>query len=113
MGAAAAMEGNYCFQGKQDCTTWHGLSEQNMVDCASYNSTLGVYDNHGCNGGEQSNAIRWAFMNNGIASEDDYPYTATQNTCQTDNTPAAQVSTDICGTTSYNGPDAELLKQAL
>ena len=74
-GAASTMEGGVCINGQQDCTTWPGLAEQELVDCASYNQTfLGVYNDHGCNGGEQSNAIRWVFLNGGITDEANYPY---------------------------------------
>ena len=116
-GAAATMEGSMCIQNAYDCSTWTGLSEQNMVDCASYNSTfLGSYNDNGCSGGEQSNAIRWAYLAGGISSEDTYPYvsgtTGKKNDCTQ---PAFSASTtdNICGTTSYNGADSPLLARAV
>jgi len=111
-GATGTMEGSLCMQGSFDCNTWTGLSEQELVDCASYNKTfLGTYNDHGCNGGEQSNAIRWVNLNGGITDEPSYPYTAKDGTCQVPPSVATTTS-DVCGTTSYNGPDATLLAAA-
>jgi len=116
-GAAATMEGSMCIQKAYDCSSWTGLSEQNMVDCASYNSTfLGNYNDNGCSGGEQSNAIRWASLAGGLSSEDTYPYvsgrTGSKQDCMQ---PAFAASTTekICGTTSYNGANSPLLARAV
>jgi len=115
-GAAATMEGGVCMNGQQDCASWPGLSEQELLTCASYNSsTLGVYDNNGCGGGEQSNAIRWVYLNGGITDEASMPYKAatSRNTpCETP-APVASTTDDICGTTSYAGADALLLAGAI
>jgi len=111
-GAAATMEGGVCINGEQDCSTWAGFAEQQLVDCASHNRTfLGNYNNNGCGGGEQSNAINWVYLNGGITEEQYYPYTAKEGTCQ--EPPIIGMTTDdICGTTSYAGADATLLAQA-
>lgn len=115
-GAVATMEGGVCMSGQYDCATWDGLSEQEMLNCASFNSsTLGVYDNSGCNGGEQSNGIRWVYLNGGITDEATLPYladTSRKTVCENPN-PVAGTTDDICGTTSYNGPDALLLAGAI
>jgi len=115
-GAVGTMEGGVCMSGQYDCATWDGLSEQEMLNCASYNSsTLGVYDNNGCGGGEQSNGIRWVFLNGGITDEATLPYladTSRKTVCENPN-PVAGTTDDICGTTSYNGPDALLLAGAI
>jgi len=116
-GAAATMEGSMCIQGSYDCSSWSGLSEQNMVDCASYNSTfLGSYNDNGCSGGEQSNAIRWAWLAGGISSEETYPYvsgtTGSKQTCMQPEI-SATVTDSVCGTTSYNGADSPLLARAV
>ncbi|CAM6101489.1 unnamed protein product [Calypogeia fissa] len=50
------------------------LSEQELVDCDTSN-------NGGCNGGWMDNAFQFIIGNGGIDSEADYPYTATQGTC--------------------------------
>merc|ERR1739848_339015 len=115
-GANAAMEGGMCINGEQDCSTWAGLSEQQLVDCASNNRTfLGNYNNNGCGGGEQSNAMRWVYLNGGITDGSDYPYTSgsTGKATTRQGPPNVGMTTDdICGTTSYAGADANLLAQA-
>jgi len=73
-GAGAAIEGAMCKGGKQNCKSWNGVSTQQMVDCCSYNNDLNPYDNHGCNGGFQSNAMRCVIMQGGIDSWDSYSY---------------------------------------
>ncbi|KAL6655029.1 hypothetical protein ACP70R_005855 [Stipagrostis hirtigluma subsp. patula] len=49
------------------------LSEQELVDC----DTL----DHGCAGGISYRALRWIATNGGITTEEDYPYTGKNGTC--------------------------------
>ncbi len=59
------------------------FSEQQLVDCD--NLSNGGRD-HGCNGGLMDNAFAWIGKNNGLCTEQSYPYvsgtTKTSGTCQ-------------------------------
>ena len=52
------------------------LSEQQLVSC--------VTTNHGCRGGAVTRAYEYVVRNGGITSSTNYPYTATNGTCQPD-----------------------------
>jgi len=87
----AVVEANMCADGSQDCTSWNGLSPQNLVDCLSYTSkgdqavNLNPYDDHGCSGGFITNGVRSIQMQGGCMSWDNYPYvsgsTKTEGNC--------------------------------
>ena len=70
------------------CYTTYGtlpsFSEQQLVDCD--NRKNGGKD-MGCNGGLMDSAFSWIEKNNGLCTEEDYPYTSgttkTAGTCQT------------------------------
>ncbi|KAK8358952.1 hypothetical protein V6Z11_A04G061900 [Gossypium hirsutum] len=54
------------------------LSEQQLLDC----STNG--GNRGCNGGWMMNAFDYIIQNQGITTEEGYPYQSMQETCDTE-----------------------------
>jgi len=95
--ATGAMEGaNFVKNGKLV-----SLSEQQLVDCS------GSTGNEGCNGGLMDSAFEYVINNNGICTEDSYPYTARDGTCKTSCTPAVQLSgyKDVA-----SGNEGDLLK---
>merc|ERR1711953_1374379 len=87
-------------------------ADQNGLNLVAVTS---VKDQGSCGGCEQSNAIRWVYLNGGVTDEETLPYLATtsrKTVCETPN-PIAKTTDDICGTTSYNGADALLLAGAV
>ncbi|XP_050158736.1 low-temperature-induced cysteine proteinase [Malus sylvestris] len=51
------------------------LSEQELIDCDR------VYPNSGCSGGLMDDAFEFVIENNGVDTEDDYPYKGSDGTC--------------------------------
>ena len=72
-----ALEGAY----KIKTGNLESFSEQQLIDC-----DLGPGSNHGCNGGIMDSAFSWISSNNGLCTEDSYPYksgtTKTNGSCQ-------------------------------
>lgn len=74
------------------------LSEQQMVDCARND-----YGNFGCGGGDEKAGLRYA-MKNPIDTEEDYPYTATDQKCK-ETTQSGLVIVTSVNLVSHNSPD--------
>ncbi|GKU92320.1 hypothetical protein SLEP1_g6064 [Rubroshorea leprosula] len=78
------------------------LSEQQLVDC--------VEDNHGCQCGWMTTAFAYIRDNQGIASEESYPYEAMDGTCQAETATAA---VSISGFEEVPPNDEEALLKAV
>jgi len=90
--AVAAVEGfNAQKSGK-----WVSYSEQQVVDCCR-GATCG--GSAGCNGGEETDAIRWIANNGGLCESSAYPYTGRDGTCKTTCTKVGKVNgvTEVVG----------------
>ncbi|RUS84659.1 hypothetical protein EGW08_007579 [Elysia chlorotica] len=81
------------------------LSEQQLVDCSA------KFGNKGCKGGLMDNAFKYIKENNGLDTEQSYPYTAkTGRTCKFN--PSAVGATDT-GFVDVKRGSEEALQQAL
>jgi hypothetical protein len=105
-GGAATFEGAMCLAGSQDCTSWSGASEQQLVDCGGNdNAALGPYYDMACNGGWIDNALYYIMQTGYIDGYDNYPYVSGQTkkagTCVADaSNSVGTIST--CGATVKN-----------
>jgi cathepsin L len=74
-GGAATFESAMCLDGQQDCSSWSGASEQQLVDCGGKDNTaLGPYYDMACNGGWIDNALYYIQTTGFIDGYDNYPY---------------------------------------
>lgn len=70
------------------------LSEQNLVDCSS------AFGNNGCHGGLMDNAFRYIKSNDGVDTENSYPYQAKVSTCRFNVTDVGATDTGYIDITS-------------
>lgn len=102
---SGCLEAHVCLAaGKDDCIHWTGLAEEQLVDCA------GDFNNHGCQGGLPSQAFAYLKYNGGMASEDDYPYTApsrngTAGTCHVPKSGYKAMVAEVFNITQYDEDD--------
>lgn len=80
------------------------LSEQQLVDCS------GKFNNEGCNGGLMDNAFEYIKSNNGLDTEDSYPYHAKQEKCHFK---SQNVGATLTGYVDVASGDEEALKEAV
>merc|ERR1712121_276721 len=105
-GSSATFEGAMCASGAQDCTSWTGAAEQELVDCGGKDNTaLGPYYDMACNGGWIENALYYIQLNGGISSYDNYAYVS-GNTQRAGTCVASEAnsvgSISNCGATTKN-----------
>ena len=77
------------------------LSEQNLVDCSQ------AQGNQGCNGGMMDQAFTYIKVNNGIDTEESYPYKAVDQTCKFNASDVGATDTGFIDITSGNEEDLE------
>jgi cathepsin L len=81
------------------------LSEQNLVDCST------KWGNNGCEGGLMDNAFQYIEDNDGIDTEESYPYMAKEGTCHFKSRDVG--ATDIGFTDVTPHGDEDKLKEAV
>lgn len=80
------------------------LSEQNLVDCST------TYGNHGCDGGVMDYAFQYIKDNDGIDTEETYPYEAQDDTCKFKR---RDVGATVSGFVDVPEGDEDKLKEAI
>jgi len=98
--STGALEGQHFAKTKQLVS----LSEQNLVDCS------GAQGNMGCNGGLMDQAFEYIKENNGVDTEDSYPYEAVDNQCRFKKDSVGATDT---GFTDIKSKDESALQQAV
>uniref|UniRef100_A0A8D8SGW1 Cathepsin L n=1 Tax=Cacopsylla melanoneura TaxID=428564 RepID=A0A8D8SGW1_9HEMI len=81
------------------------LSEQNLIDCAG-----SKYYNNGCQGGNSEESFQYIHDNNGIDTEDSYPYEAQDDQCRYS---AKNEGAEDTGFTPITEGDEDALKSAV
>ncbi|KAG2326857.1 hypothetical protein Bca4012_035763 [Brassica carinata] len=82
------------------------LSEQQLVDCSRD-------FNNGCGGGIMSKAFEYIINNQGIATEDNYPYQGSQQTCNSNTQSSDYLAATISGYETVPSNDEEALLKAV
>lgn len=101
------LEAHTCLAWEKDCTNWHGLAEQQLVDCA------GEFNNNGCNGGLPSQAYEYIkYTDRGLDLEDTYQYVAneTDGVCKAN---AGVVGAQVADVYNITSQDEEDLVHAI
>ncbi|KAF2541921.1 hypothetical protein F2Q68_00031243 [Brassica cretica] len=82
------------------------LSEQQLLDCSRD-------FNNGCAGGIMSKAFEYIIVNQGITTEDNYPYQETQQTCSSTTQTSDSAAATISGYETVPNDDEEALLKAV
>lgn len=100
--ATGAIEGAMAL--KNGTNIVNSLSEQNLLDCSS------KYGNMGCDGGMMDDAFEYVKDNNGLDTEESYPYMGKADKCQFKN---ETVGATVLGYKDLQQGDEEQLKIAI
>mmetsp|Transcript_20116 Transcript_20116/g.28288 ORF Transcript_20116/g.28288 Transcript_20116/m.28288 type:complete len:348 (+) Transcript_20116:21-1064(+) len=90
------LEAHWCLHKNRDCSQWTGLAEQQLVDCAQ------AFNNFGCDGGLPSQAFEYVRYNDGLDTEESYPYTAKDGSCKFDKKNVGATVKDVHNITAYD-----------
>ena len=80
------------------------LSEQNLIECSDKQGNMG------CVGGEMDQAFQYIKENNGIDTEDSYPYEDDERACRFK---AENVGATVTGFTNIKSKDENALQEAV
>jgi len=95
--ATGSLEGQHFAKTKQLVS----ISEQNLVDCS------GNYGNMGCDGGLMDYAFQYIKENNGIDTEESYPYEALDNSCRFKKATVGATATGFVDITAQSEADLQ------
>ena len=111
--ATGAVESSVCMNDDSvDCSTWEGISEQQIVSCCNKNDAdiKPFGRSQGCNGGWKDEAMHYIMVTGGDESESAYPYISGTDgdshfdTCHYDAS-ASEATVNSCGSVESENED--------